>query len=220
MKKSLILFLCIIGSFSCVSQKKDVIAKSTIKFEGKNINLRELICTNGFYRYPNFQSNENIIFFEDGTFIKFISRKQIENNQQVVKLSDYANYMEYKGQTNLIGYRGIYTIKQDTIIVHIYRPPTLLVAWSLDEEQYKVIDQKTIKRISIRGLLKTDEEYYKESGRSFWIKDEENMHFIPVDSLPASDDSLKKYKWMWRNESDWKAYMERVKAEKQKNKKK
>lgn len=146
MKKYLIVLISFICCLSCISQKREIRAKSSIKLEGKNIDINELIQINGFYYYPNFEKNENIIFFQDGTFINFLSRRKLDNNHIIINLSDYADYMEYKGQKALIGYRGVFSIKQDTIIAHVYTRPSLLVGWSLDEEKYKIINKESMKK--------------------------------------------------------------------------
>ena len=86
----------------------------------------------------------------------------------------------------------------------------------MSEERYKIVDRETLQRISYKGLLKADES----SNDIYGTRVNDTFHFTPADSLPSSDNWLKENKWIWRNESDWKAYMERIKAEKQKNKKK
>lgn len=217
--KYFIFIICLLFSFSCVSQKKDVITKSTIKFEGKNTNITDLVCIKGLFHSSNYQSNENVIFFEDGTVIKFLSKEQIEKNQNIVNLSDPVYHSESKGRIRFLGQRGVYTVKNDTIITHMYGAPALLVGWLLDEERYKILDRKTIKKIYVKGLLKAHEKYYKESGQSPWI-DETIMHFYPADTLPSSDNWLKENKWIWRNESDWKNYMQHVEQIKKQYKKK
>lgn len=210
MKKYLIALICLISCFSCVTHKKEVIAKSTIKIEGNSTNIGKSINSNGFYYYPNFEKNENLIFFDDGSMIKFYSRKPTDIKQQAVKLSDYAYYMTKNGKEELIGERGVYTIKHDTIIVRLYQPSSLLVAWTLHEERYIVINRESIKRIYVKDLLKVSEDYYKT--HSPW-KDGATMKFTSADSIPSSDNWLKEKKWIWRNETDWKEYMERIKQD-------
>lgn len=46
------------------------------------------------------------------------------------------------------------------------------------------------------------------------------LHFTPADTLPSSDNWLKENKWIWRNESDWKNYMQHVEQIKKQYKKK
>jgi len=70
MKNNLIFLLFILCCFSCASQKKEVIAKSTIKLEGKNTNIRDLLDIDGVY-------SSSTMFFEDGTWVSFLMNKNI-----------------------------------------------------------------------------------------------------------------------------------------------
>jgi len=106
---------------------------------------------------------------------------------------------------------GVYDIQNDTIIVHSYSKSGFLKAWELTEDRYKIIDRNSIKRIFFK--VRTEDEYYKSN--SPWIN-VSPIHFNPADSIPSSDNWLKENKWIWRNESDWKAYMDRIKIEKKK----
>jgi hypothetical protein len=63
--------------------------------------------------------------------------------------------------------------------------------------------------------LKVDESYYQSlKDYSPWISNSVPLYFSPADSLPSSDCWLKEEKWIWRHESDWKAYMEKIKQKK------
>ena len=55
MKKQLILFILLFCYFSCASQKKEIIAKSTIKLEGINTNIRDLIEIDGYYYMKEYE---------------------------------------------------------------------------------------------------------------------------------------------------------------------
>lgn len=219
MKKYLLLFvsLSLLCCLSCVSQKKEIKAKSTIKFERDNTNISKLIYTKGFYYNPINHNSDNVLFFEDGTTIMFYPKKQVYENEGTVKLFDYAEPFKDTGQ--IIGRRGVYTIKNDTIITYMYVRPFLLTSWEFEEERFKIINKKTIQRIYIKGLLDVADKYYRESGKSPWV-DGDLMSFIAVDSLPIFENWLKKEKWMWRNESDWKDYMQHVEQIKKQYKKK
>jgi len=49
MKRQSIIFILLLSCFSCASQKREIISKSTIKLEGKNTNIRDLIEIDGYY---------------------------------------------------------------------------------------------------------------------------------------------------------------------------
>lgn len=201
---------------SCISVKKKIIDQSTIKFEGKNTSISDYIEVKGLYYNYKSQYNTVALFYEDGTFVNLAIKTEIDDNKEHIdNIFEYAAHMNHDGQVHLIGERGVYTIKNDTIIVHVYYPGSLLVSWSLDEVRYKIIDSRTIERVYTKCLSRADENYYKESKKSPWIKDKP-IHFRSVDSLPSSNSSLKENKWIWRNEADWKEYIRRIKRERSK----
>lgn len=80
--KYFIFITCLLFSFSCVSQKKDVITKSAIKFEGKNTNIRNLINIDGFYSNVDSLRYASYMFFEDGTWIQFHFKSDISENDR------------------------------------------------------------------------------------------------------------------------------------------
>ncbi|MCL1942101.1 MAG: hypothetical protein FWF54_00925, partial [Candidatus Azobacteroides sp.] len=67
-----------------------------------------------------------------------------------------------------------------------------------------------------KSLFKDDERYDMNKYPYEISKKNYVYEFIPADSLPSSDCWLKEEKWIWRNEFDWKDYMERIKQEKKK----
>lgn len=209
MKKYLIVFICLINCISCVSQKKEIVRKSTIKLEGKNTGIRDLIEIDGHYPLSSDTSLGSIMFFDDGTWTYFHFKRDI--SQKVIKEDLTGSIKSWidKGQVRWGFLWGVYKIKSDTIIVHSYDKPGFLKAWGLSEDKYKVIDRQTIKRVFFK--IRTDDDYYKT--HSPWI-DEDSLHFISADSLPSSDNWLKENKWIWHNEADWKKYMDKIKAEK------
>lgn len=202
--KQWVVILSLIFICACASLKREVITNSTIKLEGKSTNIRDLIEIDGVYVYST-------MFFEDGSYVNFLMEKPEDG--KITNLRNSLETWKEGKQTRWGTYWGVYTIQNDTIIVHSYDKGTLLKRWSLDEIRYKVIDRKTIKRIYNKGLLKVDEKYYRESGESPWI-DGNPLHFIPADSLPSADNWLKENKWIWRNEADWKEYMQKIKLKK------
>lgn len=215
MKKQWILFILITCSFFCASQKKEIIAKSTIKLEGKNTNIRDLMEIDGYYIRPDYPQYGNIMFFEDGTWVYFSFKRGLSENDKKENLIKSVECWSENNQIRWGSYWGVYRIRNDTIRVHRYDKGSFWKGWSLSEERYKIINKKTIKRIYFRGILKADDSYYEFN--SPWIYDAD-LYFTPADSLPSSDNWLKEKKWIWRHERDWKAYMEKIKQEKKKRK--
>ena len=207
--RNFILILCVILFYSCASRKKEIIAKSTIKLEGRSTNIRKLINTDGYYTSSG---SGGIIFFEDGTLVYFYVKDDISDSE--ISNNVYKSIRTWKESTQAAWWGanwGVYKIKDDTITVHSYDKPVFLKPLGISETRYKVINKETIKAVFFK--IRTDDEYYKTN--SPWI-DNPPIHFVPADSLPNSNCWLKEEKWIWRNESDWKAYMEKIEVEKKK----
>jgi hypothetical protein len=215
MKKQLVLFALLLCSFSCASQKKEIVGKSTIKLERKNTNIRDLIEIDGYYDIKEVPKSNCRMFFEDGTWVQFYIERDVSEDEIKANISKYIHNWIKNKQVRWGSFWGVYRIQNDTIIAYRYTKRSFGQAWSLSEDRYKIVDKRTIQWISYRGLLKTiGEGSNKIHGMN------KTFHFAPADSLPSSDCWLKEEKWIWRNEQDWKAYMEKVKQIKKQYKKK
>jgi len=213
MKKQVLLFVLLFCCFSCASQKKEVISKSTIKLEGKNTNIGDFIEINGYYSMQGYPDSNCRMFFEDGTWVDFSFKKGLSENEIKANMSKSVECWIENKQIRWGSYWGVYKIKDDTLIVYRYDKGTFWKGWSLSEEKYKIIDRKTVQRIYYRGILKADDSYYNTN--TPWIYND-NLHFTSVDLLPSSDCWLKEEKWIWCNEQDWKDYMQRIEQQKRK----
>jgi hypothetical protein len=211
MKKYLII-LWIFLPLSCSSQKKEIISKSTIKLDGKNTNIRDIINIDGLYRDISdsaFAISNNVMFFEDGSYTwSFHFKEGVTYDNINRNMSEWVKKWDENKQIRWGGYWGVYRIEGDTIIGNYFEKGLLLRCWTFGEERYKIMDSTTIKKIYLKSLLKGDENYY--NSKSPWLSNEVSVHFVPADSLPSSDCWLKEEKWIWRNESDWKSYMEKI----------
>lgn len=208
--KYVVLFIWTFTFLSCGTQKREMIAKSTIKLEGKNTGIRELIEIDGYYSYPD-QRYSSIMFFEDGSWVLFGFKSEVSKEERQTNMSKTVSSWRAGRQIRWGIFWGVYSIQNDTIIVHVYDVPGFLVkGWSIDEKRYKVIDRKTIQEVYHKLLLAPDDTY---KTRSPW-KNDELRHFFPADSLPSSDNWLKEERWIWRKESDWKEYMQRIERKK------
>jgi hypothetical protein len=220
MKKQLGLFIllfCCFFCFSCASQKKEIITKSTIKLEGKNTNIRDLIEIDGYFHDEDFGSN--LMFFADGTYVwQFQFKEGAIKDSVKTNMSKWIHTWTENGRVRWGSYWGVCRIQGDTIIGNSFVKGTFLSmgGWIFNEERYKIVDKTTIKKVYIKGLLKADESYYKL--HSPWIRYDNYFYFIPANSLPSSNNWLKEEKWTWRNERDWKDYKEKIKQEKIKRK--
>jgi hypothetical protein len=214
MKIQIILIFLLLLVVSCASQKREIIAKSTIKLEGQNTNIRNLIEIDGYYQDTDtLQYSSYMMFFEDGVWATFhvITYVRLSENERRAKIpKSVKNWMEKK-EMNWVHRWGVYKIVEDTLVVYYYDKGHFWKGWSFYETRYKVIDRTTILPIYSKGLLKTDEQYDKTINFNPWIKNRDKLYFNSADSLPSSDCWLKEEKWIWRNEKDWKDYMQKVK---------
>ncbi|GHU71835.1 hypothetical protein FACS189413_14060 [Bacteroidia bacterium] len=213
MKKQMMLFALLFCCFSCVSQKREIIAKSTIKLEGKNTNIRDLIEIDGYYSSLEHRTKGGTMFFEDGIFVNFSFDIDVSEEDIKANMSKSVAGRIKNNQLQWGSWLGVYTIEGDTIIVHYYMRGSWWTPWYASEVRFKVIDRTTILPIYLRDFLLTEEQYYKEYNRSPWIKNKIAC-FHPANSLPSSDCWLKEEKWIWRNESNWKNYMKMIEQKK------
>lgn len=211
----MIVFLTL-TTISCVAQKQEVISKSTIKLEVENTNIREVIEIDGYYQSVDDTKNHiGMIFFEDGMCFSIMFKENETEEMKRKNLSQAIITWKQKGQIRCGFYCSIYKIDKDTIVVQtVDKAGIFNHRWSLDEIKYEIIDRQTLKLIYYKPLLKMYEDYewnkfpYEISKKNYVYE------FVTADFLPPSDCWLKEEKWIWRNESDWKTYMERIKQKK------
>ncbi|GAB6010245.1 hypothetical protein [Dysgonomonas reticulitermitis] len=219
MKKHLSMLISIVCCISCISQKKDVITRSTIKLEGENTAIRNLIEVDGYYLISDKLRYGACMFFDDGTWVQFPFKSNISEKETKTNMIRSVQSCIDDRQFRWGDLWGVYKINNDTIIVHSYDKPgtlSILKGMSTDEIRYKIIDRNTIQKIYFRINSKAGDQYYRETKKNLW-RNEAPMNFIPADSLPSSDNWLKENKWIWRNESDWKEYKKKIEQKKKAN---
>jgi len=207
--------LLFVTTSSCMTPKDEMMAKSTIKLEGHNTDIRNFLEINGYYLSPKF-IDYALLFFEDGsiTTITFI-----ENATDSMKFNHLSQSILYWGKHHG-SHWGVYKIDKDTLVIQSF----VLGNWfnnfigngyqGIWESKYQIIDRQTLKLIYSKSLLKIYQEY--EYNKNPYAVSEKNFiyKFVPAKELPSSDCRLKEEKWIWRNEEDWKAYIKKVKQRK------
>ncbi|MDP2235735.1 MAG: hypothetical protein Q8J88_04805 [Bacteroidales bacterium] len=157
--------------------------------------------------------NRNMIFFRDGMFITdffdYNRNSRVNNTENteayVQELGIDRNALElFLNSSNW----GLYMFIDDTIYVHYINHPQLLVPWGSSSECFIINNFMQIEKINECMLLsKTDPTFglkapnvnpylYRPAVR------------INVKALPSSNAWLKREKWFWCDESEWRAYME------------
>ena len=204
MKKYVFLFLFLQITVSCTSQKY-VSSQSTIKLEGHNTNIREVLDIDGYYKNYNFGCS-NAMFFADGTYVRYFYFKEGATEEQIrTNMVEWIKWPEKMGRM-----WGVYRIEDNVLIGQGY-DKGFFYGISMFEERYTIVDRTTLKQIYWKRKNKEDEKFPDYDP---WLNYDFSYHFIPADSLPNSDCWLKEKKWIWRNEQDWKDYMERIKQKK------
>ena len=196
---------------SCAAPRK-MISKSTIKLEGKNTNIRDLIEIDGYYQATTIDGKRTgMIFFEDGSCCSFVFKEDVTEDMKRRNLSQMIESWEQKGQIRWGFYWGVYKIDKDTIVSQtVERYGIFSMPWSFDELKYEVIDNRTLKLIYQKSLYPADIHDMK---KDHYEISEKNIidTFVPANSLPSSDNWLKEEKWIWRFEQDWKEYLWKIK---------
>ncbi|MDR3244943.1 MAG: hypothetical protein LBT50_00740 [Prevotellaceae bacterium] len=218
MKTQLMVILFLLPTTACVSQKREMISKSTIKLEGENTNIRNFIEIDGYYQRMDLLLEGGKMFFEDGIYVGFWFKENVTESMTSENLSQAARSWKQKGEVRLGGIWGAYRIEQDTLIGQSFQTGTFIGGgwWICAEAKYEIIDRRTLKLVYYKSLFKDDEDRYTSqypyevSQKNFIYK------FVPADSLPTSDCWLKEKKWIWQNESDWKEYMDKLNLRKKK----
>jgi len=202
MKYYLITLLMIFSFCSCATNKRAVI-KHCIKLEGKNTKIRDLIDIDGYFAYSN-SAVCGLTFYDDGSFVINGHAKEGATIELVQKnMTEWTySWIDNKGRLRWGNEHGTYRIEGDTIIAQTIFPSyALLRGWESIEYRYKVIDRTTI------------ELFYKSYSPDKANSGEKVSHryeYIPCNFIPTSDNPVKEYKWIWRNESDWKDLMQKI----------
>jgi len=148
MKEQWALYVLLFCCFSCAPQKKEVIAKSTIKLEGKNTNIRDLLEIDGYYTDIREEKHiDNVMFFEDGTYVwSFYFREELLADSIRKNMSKSIKTWIEDKQMRWGSYWGVYRISGDTIIGNYFENGTFWRGWSFVEERYKIVDRTTVKK--------------------------------------------------------------------------
>jgi len=203
MKQCILILLTVFSFSSCVAQKKKIISHCN-KLEGTNTNIRNLIDIDGYY--------PGIMFFEDGSYVKNFWFKAGSTDSLIRNdMSAYLHsWIDDKGLMQWSAYWGVYRIEGDIIIAQTINPGNFWRGWEYSEIRYKIIDKNTINAFYYSDPTEPDR------GKILNY----TYNFIPCDSLPTANNPLKEYKWLWRHESDWKEYMQKIEQKKKQFKKK
>ena len=101
------------------------------------------------------------------------------------------------------GYWGLYSVHDDTIITQYINYPSWNMPWNATEQIFVFDEQGKLNSIQTRALGITNTNIIPS--RTELIR--HPAEYIPLETLPSSDAWLKREKWFWCDESEWRAYM-------------
>ncbi len=210
-----LLFAC---SYKPIS--KDIRERFTNKLEGKSTNIRSLLNIDGYYQFwerGEFLKNNRtgkldsffvqMLFYEDGSFVySFFFRQPFPPDVDSCLMAVARNGI---GDEFYIGsYWGAYKIDGDTIkaqyINNVSR--SYLAPWFGGEFWLKVIKYNEIKIVYMADLQKMNDQDIRSNKEM--VSKFTNGKFHPLDTIPPPHGWVKKERWIWRNEADWKKYVE------------
>jgi len=222
MKYSIIFI--ILFSWSCAHKpiSKEIKNEFTNRFEGMNTGIREKLNVDGYYQYwrkefieVNPKTNRrdtffyNLIFYEDGTFLYNFSSSSKDLN-----IDEYLKQVTKNGKGDpfyISFYWGIYKMSHNTIITQCINNSSKarLNPWDAGETWFKIVDRNTLQRLYDKDFRKMSPDDILENEKA--IANSSFAIYHPAAIIPLPYTWLKKEKWLWANEEDWKRYMEFIK---------
>ena len=136
------------------------------------------------------------IFGSDGSYSEIFTK--------VFKKSQRVNFAHLTGAKSIPYGGGIYRVSNDTLYVTTYSK----CYWSFVIVKYKFIieNDETLRWFEVEFPELNDKNHLRERVNVKYI-------FIPADSMPTSNiHYLKKHKWIWEKEADWRQYMKEYKC--------
>lgn len=212
-KKQILFLLVIILSIcftSCFTKQvpKTTISKFSTCFDQNNSGIDSLININGYFtsistknlnrkgvsETQSMETSIDIMFFSNGVF----AYNAIIPEKNNIDSSFFGSF-----------YWGLYSFHQDTIKTHFLSRASLMAPWDGWEIWYLIIDRNTVKQIyktPIHPMSKGDWAYY--ASQTLPKMHHGTYNFVPLNYVTEHYCWLKREKWFWCDESEWRAYME------------
>lgn len=189
------------------------------KLDSKGTGLNAKLNINGYFQYwrndgitYNTQTQERdtsfffLLFYEDGSFLfSSLLKNQMGNTPEEYFKQVIQNGKEHRFYST--GSWGIYRLSGDTIIAESLENSTrsLNHPWMPGEYRYRIVNRNTLQLIDSRNF--TDKSATIGEETKNFLDNVSLITFFPS-RVPPSYSWLKKDKFFWRREADWKAYME------------
>jgi hypothetical protein len=201
------------------------LSEFTLCYGENSINEHFLLRHNGFYhqdgilRFYSFKNSDwevselsysaNFIFFKDGIFLFGVTDR--DEYRALSGLNDLDLYFQELTQSTEktkrflnSGYWGLYSVSNDTIRTQYINHPSWNMPWNATELIFVFDDHGKLNSIQTRALGITNTNIIPS--RTELIR--HPAEYIPLETLPSSDAWLKREKWFWCDEDEWRTYME------------
>lgn len=162
---------------------------------GRDTHVDELVNTEGYYAGAPDDSTYRqhllpFLFCKDGTFgvFRFIFEYPFLKMKNV-SLAEHAC-----ANWPIMG--GNYIIKGDTIVVDMYS--LRKARWRLDRLRFKVVARDTLL------LFERETDVTKKGKHTERRECHQYYVFVPAKPVPSNGFPIRRKKWMWENEDEWK----------------
>lgn len=186
-----------------VNGKKPAIERTDMRFSLSANNVTEgKFRTDGIYlRVYDTEKEWPLLFYNDGTYIKFnidrdsITEKGVHDLDASIKKWGYRHSWD--------AWSGIFKVNGDTLYVNEYeRYDVLGSLWRINKLKFVVSDKEQ--------LILLDDRFPQPLV----------YRFVPCHNIPVAMPFVKKKKWMWETECDWRSYKDMMKCQRKGQKQK
>lgn len=204
----------------CLPRPVSVSVKKTLsnKYDSKGTGLKNKLNIEGYFQFwrtdmvaysPETKTQDSsfffLLFYEDGSFL-FSSFLKSEMSKRP---ETFFNEVIQKGKEHPFYFTanwGIYRLMGDSIIAECLENATrsLNHPWNPGEYRFRIVDRNTLQLINSRNFNDQSAETRQETEK--FLRSASLITFIPS-QIPPSYTWIKKDKFFWRNEDDWKEYM-------------
>lgn len=159
--------------------------------------IDKLLNTKGYFASPHKEYYPGMVYFfyKDGT-----CSTEFFKSPEMLMASDIdvnPELFEYVWRNGDWGWNAPYIIVGDTIIVDEYF--LYLMSWNLNRKTIKIIDRNKI-------VLASETWYAKDTTAIHPNTFNDTLYFVPTKSIPTPNIGIKKKKFAWRTEAEYKKF--------------
>ncbi len=171
--------------------------------------IDNLLNTRGYFASPHQEYYPGMVhfFYKDGTCATtYFKSPEMLMASDIDVNPELFGYVWSDGDW---GWNAPYTIVGDTIIVDEYI--LYLNSWNLKQKTIKIIDRNTI-------VLASETWYAKDTTAIHPNTFNDTLYFVPTKSIPAPNIGIKKKKFAWRTEAEYKKFKKELNENKHSSK--